>query len=254
MPNFPAIASLIAAPIIGSFLGTVILRSARDESFATGRSHCETCSRTLTALELVPIVSFVLQRGRCRGCGARIGTFHLYVELAAILVPATALLAGADDAMLVASCLLGWILLALSWIDVLVFRLPDALTLPLILAGVGECLWLEPDALVGRTLGAAAGYTAFRLLAWSYRLLRGRDGLGEGDAKLLAAGGAWLGVSALPDIVIAAAVSGLLCAGIIRLTGRRLDSTSMLPFGPFLAAGIWLLWLSRTAAMLEQLG
>ena len=254
MPDSVSNAALLAAPIIGSFLGVVILRTVRDEGFASGRSHCESCSRALAFYELIPIVSFVLQRGRCRGCGARIGFFHVYVELLAILVPGMALLTGADDAPLLASCVLGWVLLALGWIDVLSFRLPDFLTLPLILAGLAECLWLEPEGLVGRTLGAAVGYTSFRLLAWGYRRLRGRDGLGEGDAKLLAAGGAWLGVAALPDIVISAAVSGLVCAGVIRLTGRRLESTSMLPFGPFLAAGIWILWLAGVAGTFQQAG
>ena len=238
-----AAVALVMAPVIGSFLGTVILRCSREEAFVVGRSHCDACSATLRFYELVPIASFLIQRGRCRSCKARISAFHLQVELAAILVPATALLAGVDDFGLVAGCLLGWTLLTLAWIDALTFRLPDALTLPLLLAGLAECFWLEPDALVERALGAAIGYTSFWLLAWIYRAARGRDGLGQGDAKLLGAGGAWLGASLLPDVILAAAVVGLLFAGGLRLSGRRIDGSTMLPFGPCIAAGIWMLWL-----------
>ena len=237
------VGAILAAPIIGSFLGTVILRTAREEPFVGGRSHCDACGKTLRFYELIPIASFLVQRGRCRACAARISSFHLMVELAAILVPASALLAGVDDLGLAAGCLLGWTLLTLAWIDALTFRLPDALTLPLLLAGLAECLWLEPQALTGRALGAAIGYTAFWLLAWIYRVVRGRDGLGQGDAKLLGAGGAWLGAALLPDVILAAALAGLLFAGALRLSGRRIDGSTMLPLGPCIAAGIWMLWL-----------
>ncbi len=239
-----AVAALVAAPFIGSFLGTVIGRTAAGEGFFGGRSCCEACGRALGPAELIPLVSFALQRGRCRACGAAIRPFHLYIELAALMVPAAALLAGQDGAMLAAGCVLGWALLALAWIDALVMRLPDTLTLPLVLAGLGEALWLDPDALIDRAWGAALGYTAFRLIAWAYLRLRGRDGLGQGDAKLLAAGGAWVGAAMLADVVLAASVAGLLCAGALALGGRRVDGTTRLPFGPFLAAGIWSVWLA----------
>jgi leader peptidase (prepilin peptidase)/N-methyltransferase len=144
-----------------------------------------------------------------------------------------------------ASCLLGWTLLALAWIDALTMRLPDFLTLPLILAGLAECLWLDPEDLTDRALGAALGYTIFRLLAWTYRKLRHRDGLGEGDAKLLAAAGAWAGASMLADVALAAALSGLAFAATIRLRGAPVDASTRLAFGPFLAAAIWLVWLAR---------
>jgi len=238
-----AAVALVAAPVIGSFLGTLISRTAAGEGFVAGRSRCEACGHTLGPSELVPLVSFAIQRGRCRACQAPIRRFHLHVELAALLVPATALLAGEDGALLAAGCVLGWTLLALAWIDVLTLRLPDALTLPLVLAGLAEALWLDPEALTDRALGAALGYTAFRLLAWAYRLLRGRDGLGQGDAKLLAAAGAWLGAAMLADVVLVAAVGGLLFAGLLALAGRPVNGSTRLPFGPFLAVGVWSTWL-----------
>jgi leader peptidase (prepilin peptidase)/N-methyltransferase len=237
------VVALLSAPFIGSFLGTVIGRTAAGEGFVAGRSRCEACGHTLGPAELIPLVSFAIQRGRCRACQAPIRRFHLHVELAALLVPATALLAGEDGALLAAGCVLGWILLALAWIDVLTLRLPDTLTLPLVLAGLAEAFLLDPDALTHRALGAALGYTAFHLLAWAYRLLRGRDGLGQGDAKLLAAAGAWVGAAMLADVVLVAAVAGLLFAGLLALAGRRIDGSTRLPFGPFLAAGLWSSWL-----------
>jgi leader peptidase (prepilin peptidase)/N-methyltransferase len=236
-------AVLVAAPFIGSFLGTLITRTASGEDFVRGRSCCEICGHRLGPFELIPLVSFVIQRGRCRACRAPIRPFHLHVELAALVVPVSVLLAGADGALLAAGCVLGWTLLASAWIDVLTMRLPDMLTLPLVLAGLGEALWLDPDALTDRALGAAIGYAAFRLLAWAYFRFRGRDGLGQGDAKLLAAGGAWVGAAMLADVVLMAAVAGLLFAGGMVLMGRRVDGSTRLPFGPFLAAGIWSVWL-----------
>ncbi len=234
---------LLIAPIIGSFLGTVISRTARGESFATGRSHCESCGHTLRPIELIPLASYVALRGRCRACQAPIGRFHLLVELAAIGVAASAIAAGAEGRTLVAGCVLGWMLLALAWIDALTLRLPDFLSLPLILAGLGDALLEDPGALTDRALGAAVGYTMFRVLAWAYRYFRQRDGLGEGDAKLLAAAGAWLGVALLAATVLIAAVSALLYAGLLAVSGRVVDGSTRLPFGPFLALGLWGGWL-----------
>jgi leader peptidase (prepilin peptidase)/N-methyltransferase len=117
--------------------------------------------------------------------------------------------------------------------------LPDFLTLPLILGGLAEAAVLEPDALTARALGAAIGYSLFCLLAYAYLRLRGREGLGMGDAKLVAAGGAWVGVWALPDLVLVG--SGL--ALVYMLRKLRVDRSQIVPFGPFLAAAIWLLWL-----------
>jgi leader peptidase (prepilin peptidase)/N-methyltransferase len=241
-----AAVALVAAPVIGSFLGTMVGRTAAGQGFVGGRSCCETCRHRLGPAELIPLVSYAIQRGRCRACGAPIRPFHLYIELAALLVPAAALLADEDGATLAAGCVLGWALLALGWIDSLTLRLPDALTMPLVLAGLAEALWLEPEAMTDRAWGAAIGYVSFRALAWGYRLLRGREGLGQGDAKLLAAAGAWVGAGMLAYVVLGAALAGLLFAGAMVLAGRRIDGSTRLPFGPFLAAGIWSVWLMTT--------
>ncbi len=228
-----------AAPFVGSFCGVLIRRLPAGRGVVGGRSACEACGHALGVRDLVPVASFLALRGRCRFCGAPIGWDTLAVELAAMAVAGWAVLAGLDGAVLWASCVLGWTLLTLAWIDAVCQRLPDVLTLPLILAGLAEAAWLEPEALSARAFGAACGYTAFWAVAWAYRRARGREGLGLGDAKLLAAGGAWVGGWLLGDVVLAAALAGLAWA----LRRGRPDLAARVPFGPFLAGGIWLVWL-----------
>ncbi len=236
---------VVLSPFIGSFLGVVIERLPQRRPIALGRSVCAACEHALGPADLVPLLSFTARRGRCRHCRAPIPRFHLWIELAAIAVSLSAALAVPQDTQsLWAGCLLGWTLLALAWIDAETWCLPDVLTLPLILAGLLATAWLDRDDLTDHALAAALGYSAFRLLNAGYRRLRGRDGLGEGDAKLLAASGAWVGSAALPFAVLAAALGGLAWAGILHLRGTRLTGGLKLPFGPFLALGSWLAWLA----------
>jgi leader peptidase (prepilin peptidase)/N-methyltransferase len=190
-------------------------------------------------------VSYLRQRGRCAGCGAPIQPEHLHIELAALAVAALSALLVLPGPMLWLTCTLGWWLLALAWIDAQSFRLPDVLTLPLLAAGLAEAAWLEPEALLSRAIAAAVAYSTLWLLAFGYRRLRGREGLGLGDAKLLAAGGAWVGVSGLPFVMFLGAILALLYALFLWQRGTPLTRTTRLPFGPFLAVSIWLAWLIR---------
>ena len=143
-------------------------------------------------------------------------------------------------------CMLGWTLLALAWIDWHHMRLPDALTLPLLLLGL-LATWIDaPDEIAASVIGAIAGYAALWFIDFCYRLARGRAGLGLGDAKLLAAGGAWLGWQALPWTVLLASLLGLTLAAAQRARGMELTRETALPFGPSLAAAIWLVRLYGT--------
>jgi leader peptidase (prepilin peptidase)/N-methyltransferase len=234
---------VILAPFIGSFLGVLIRRLPAGQPIALARSACASCGCRLGVIDLVPVVSFVVLRGRCRSCGAPIGVFHLAVELAALAVALWAALTLTEPGWVWASCVLGWTLLALGWIDVEHMMLPDVLTLPLLLAGLGVTLLLDQADIADHALGAVLGYVAFRAIAAGYRAWRGRDGLGGGDAKLLAAAGAWLGWQALPWVVLEASLAGIGAALIARLLGHRISGTTALPFGPFIALGIWLVWL-----------
>jgi leader peptidase (prepilin peptidase) / N-methyltransferase len=245
----PWMLPILVAPFVGSFLGVLIRRLPDSRPVAWGRSACESCGAALAARDLVPLGSFLALRGRCRTCAAPIAGFHPAVELAALGVACAAALAAPDDpARLWIGCGLGWALLALAWIDWEHLLLPDAITLPLAPAGLAAALWLAPEALAAHAVGAALGYGAFRGFAWAYRRLRGREGLGQGDAKLLAAAGAWLGWEALPVVLLLAALVGLALAGALALRRGGLDPGAPLPFGPCLALSFWLCWL-RTGGL-----
>jgi leader peptidase (prepilin peptidase) / N-methyltransferase len=234
---------VVLAPAVGSFLGVLVRRLPEGRPIAAARSACEACGHTLGPLEMIPLVSFAWQRGRCRHCGAAIDAAHPAIELAALAVAAGAALVVPAGIDLWIACTLGWWLLTLAWIDADSFRLPDVLTLPLLLAGLAEAVWRDPDDVAARAAAAALAYGALWALAEGYRRLRGREGLGLGDAKLLAAGGAWLGPAPLPDVLLLAACTALAYAMLLRLRGTRVIGTLKLPFGPFLAGAIWAVWL-----------
>jgi leader peptidase (prepilin peptidase) / N-methyltransferase len=231
-----------AAPLIGSFLGVVILRLPAGETIVWGNSRCEHCRAVLSPRDLVPLVSWLIARGRCRRCGQALGWFYPAVELAALAIAIVAAMVDRGGrAWLDAG--LGWWLLTAGWIDLRTWLLPDVLILPLIVLGLVEAWWLAPGYVVDRAAGALLGYFMLWGIAWLYRRLRGRDGLGLGDAKLLAAAGAWVGAMGLSSVVLIGAVTALIAAGGLMASGMRLDRYSALPFGPFLALGTWLVWL-----------
>lgn len=142
--------------------------------------------------------------------------------------------------LLPASCCLAWALLVLGTVDAIAFRLPDAITLPLTATGL-LVAWAQ-GGMLSSAIGAAAGYGAFAGLAWLYRMLRGRDGLGLGDAKLAAAAGAWLGWAALPVFILVACAGGFVWAAASAMYARR-GLHHPLPFGVPIAMAFWLMWL-----------
>lgn len=233
---------IAVAPLVGSFVGVMIDRLPDGVTVVTGRSQCVHCGVSLTALDLVPLASWLAGRGHCRHCRAWIGWFYPAIELAALGIAVLSLYVDRGSAAWVDAAL-GWWLLTLGWIDWRHAILPDVLTLPLIVLGLAIAGVLEPERLWDPLIGTVCGYGALWGIAWLYRQLRGREGLGLGDAKLLAAAGAWVGVTGLPSVVAGAAVAGLAAAGTMMLAGRRLDRYSALPFGPFLTAATWLVWL-----------
>lgn len=227
------------APSVGSFAAALVERWPAGRPMLFARSQCDSCKRVLRPLELVPIVSYLAQRGRCRGCGAAIPASLPLIECAAMAI-ATLALWRAEGWHLWLGAGFGWALLTLALIDWRHFWLPDALTLPLIAVGLAATAWLMPDRALDHLIAAGIGWLAFTLLAWAYKRWRGRDGMGGGDAKLLAAAGAWLGTAALSNVVLLAALAALLWA----VLTRRAQATTALPFGSFLAAAIWAVWLA----------
>lgn len=236
------IAALIAAPFVGSFLAVLIRRLPAGRDIVWSRSACETCGANIQARDLIPLWSHLRLRGRCRQCAAPIAPQHWRVELAAVGIASWAALI--DPAPLLwLDCAFGWTLLALAWIDWEHMVLPDALTLPLLPAGLAASLWLEPGLATDHALAAAIGYAALRLIAMLYRRFRGREGLGQGDAKLLAAIGAWTGLETLPWVLLGAALAGLAAALLMRLRGQEVQASTAIPFGPCLAFAGWVVRL-----------
>lgn len=236
------IALVAVSPIVGSFLAAAAHRLPDDvRGLLVGRSRCDRCLHPLALRDLVPVLSWIGLGGRCRHCGGPIDRTHPVIELAAIGIALLSVLVG-DPTLAPGTCLLGWWLLLLGAIDRRIGLLPDMLTLPLILAGLLAAL-AEPGGppLADRAIGAAAGYLLFAGLASAYRRLRGKDGLGLGDAKLLAAGGAWLGWQALPWVILIGAGVALL-AVLVFARGPVARDTAI-AFGPWLALGIWLMRL-----------
>jgi len=246
--DLAATALLVVAPVIGSFLGVLVRRLPEGRAVAWSRSHCEACGARLRLRDLVPIVSWLAARGHCRYCGQEVGLFYPGIEFAALLIALISL--GVDSLPWVwLDCLLGWWLLVLCWIDVDHWLLPDLLTLPLLVLGLLAAAVFDPELLFDRALGAALGYVALRAVALAYRVIRHREGLGAGDAKLLGAGGAWVGASVLPQVILAASLAALAAVAVLRLRGVRLGRQSALPFGPFIGLAIWGVWLSLPRAL-----
>lgn len=237
--------ALLSAPFVGSFLGTVVERLPEGRPLVFTRSSCPHCGQRLGVRELVPILSWLIQRGACRRCGASLGLFYPVIELAALVVVLSVAVAMKDAplSIWIASLGFGWTLLALAWIDARHYFLPDLLTLPLIPLGLLVSWRVNPDSLGEHVIGAAVGYVSFAAIAFLYRRVRGREGIGGGDAKLMAAAGAWVSWSGLPSVILVASLSGLILALVQAVRGDRLTGEKKLAFGPHLSLGLWIVWL-----------
>ena len=233
---------LVFGAVVGSFLATILLRWPRDESAVAGRSRCDRCGAALGPADLVPVLSYAALRGRCRACKARIDPRHLIVELSAAMVGLVALVAHPLPLAAI-TLLLGLWLLLVAMLDVEHQWLPDILTLPLVPLGLAAAWAGFGPPLLDRLAGAAIGWAVLAAMAFAYRRLRGREGLGGGDPKLLAGIGAWLGALQLPYILLGAGLLGLAAALMMRLRGEEIGPTSRLPLGALMAVAAWPVWL-----------
>lgn len=198
-------------------------------------SHCPHCRHTLTAGENIPLLSWLLQRGKCRHCRGSVSPRYPLLELATALL--TALVAARFGFTLQTLALLPfvWTLIVLAMIDYDHQLLPDDLTLPLLWGGLlvnTQSLLTPLDSAVW---GAIAGYLALWTIYWLFKLLTGREGMGHGDFKLLAALGAWLGWQALPPLILLSSLTGAVI-GLALMVGKGHARDVPIPFGPFLAA------------------
>lgn len=205
------------------------------------RSRCPQCDAPISAWQNIPVFSWLVLRGRCAACNARISTRYPAVEVLTALVSLTvvAVFGYTWDAMF--ALLFSWLLIAMALIDFDTRLLPDNLTLPLLWLGL---LFNSSSGFVdlqSAVIGAAAGYLILWSIYWGFKLLTGKEGMGYGDFKLLAALGAWLGWQALPMVILISSVVGILLGGTVLLIRK---SREPIPFGPFLAIAGWvaLVW------------
>jgi len=201
-------------------------------------SHCPACNTPVTGWQRLPLLGWLLLRGRCRACEAAIGWRYPAIELlTCALFAACAWRFGATP-LAISAMGLSATLVALAWIDFESTLLPDALTQPLLWAGLLVNLFDAYASLQMAVVGAVAGYVFLWVIFHVFRLLTGREGMGYGDFKLLAALGAWFGVEALPTLLLSASLLGVLIGGALTLSGRA-GRGQPLPFGPYLAlAGV----------------
>ncbi len=223
-------------------------------NLAVPRSRCPACGHVLRWSENVPLLGWVLLRGRCTACGTRIPLRYPAVEaLTGLLFAAIAWRFGPQPATLM-WCAVAAFLVTLSAIDWDTTLLPDDLTQPLLWAGLVAAAvgWsgLRPEAAL---TGAVAGYLALWSVYWLFKLATGKEGMGHGDFKLLAALGAWLGWQALLPIVLMASVLGALVGLVMKLNGQ-LREGRYVPFGPFLAGGGLVVLLAGTERVLALMG
>jgi len=222
------------------------------------RSACPHCRASITALQNIPLLSWLALRGRCANCGKPISVRYPLLEmLTGVLTAAVAWRFGFGWAS-VAGIILTWFLIAMTFIDIDHQLLPDTLTLPLLWIGLFFSLWGPqtpapiPVDLRSSLIGAMAGYVSLWSVYHLFRLVTGKEGMGYGDFKLLAALGAWLGWKMLLPIILIAAVTGAI-VGIIVLTLRRQNRATPIAFGPFLAAAGWLILMCGPQLVAEYL-
>ena len=255
----------VLGALIGSFLNVVIYRlpvmmerdwhrqcaelsgaaPAEHESFnlVSPRSRCRQCGHGIAAWQNIPIVSYVILRGRCRACKTPIGLRYPMVELLTALLSLAVAWRFGVSMQTVAALVLTWGLIAASFIDFDHQLLPDDITLPLLWLGLAVNLAGMFTALPHAVIGAIAGYLFLWLVFHGFKLLTGKEGMGYGDFKLFALAGAWLGWQSLPLVILLASVAGAVIGlSAIGFLGR--DRKLPMPFGPFLAIAIWiaLLW------------
>mmetsp|Transcript_316 Transcript_316/g.872 ORF Transcript_316/g.872 Transcript_316/m.872 type:complete len:243 (+) Transcript_316:18-746(+) len=233
---FTGVAAVIGA-CVGSFIALCADRIPKGEDVVSARSRCRSCGTALQALDLIPVLSFARTSGTCRTCGATIPPSLLYLEIGAAGLGALAVLAGGSPVHMALSALMLWLLLALAAVDWVALRLPDAFT-----AALAVVVILRAPDLVTALIGAAIGAGAFLLIRWSYGVLRGREGLGLGDVKLMVGLGAATGPWDMPLLVLIGA--GLALLGAV-LTGRKgLAKDHPLPFGTALCTSAAILWVA----------
>jgi leader peptidase (prepilin peptidase)/N-methyltransferase len=243
---WPVALGLLGA-IVGSFIAALVIRWPARRSVLRGRSTCDACARVLAPFDLVPLVSAMVLRGRCRNCHAPIDPRHWQIELTALLIGGIAGMSVAGP-MAIAGALFGWLLLALAALDVTAFWLPDRLTVALAVTGIAAGLLGVPPTLGDRLIGGGAGFAALWAIARGYRRIRHREGMGGGDPKLFGAIGLWIGWRLLPMVLVLACLVGLDVVALRLIRGNVIRGDDRLPLGALLAIAAYPIWIVMIAS------
>jgi leader peptidase (prepilin peptidase)/N-methyltransferase len=254
---------VIVGLLVGSFLNVVIHRlplmmerewksecrlileldqtQAPKETFnlAYPNSHCPNCNATIGALENIPVLSYLVLGGKCKHCKEPISIRYPLVEAATGLISGLVAIKFGLQWELLAALVFSWALVALTMIDADTKLLPDQITLPLLWLGLVVNLLGGFTDLESAVLGAVFGYLTLWSVYWAFKIVTGKEGMGYGDFKLLAALGAWLGWQALPGIILLSSLVGAVL-GVAILTLSKQDKQTALPFGPYLAVAGWI--------------
>ncbi len=266
-PSFLYFATILLGLAVGSFLNVVIYRlpvmlerewkaqceellndkEAPDDektfNLITPRSRCPKCDHLITALENIPVISYLLQKGKCTECGTKISPRYPIIETLTAILSLVVVWKFGFSWQAGAGLVLTWSLIALTFIDLDTFLLPDNITLPFLWLGVLISFWGIFVNLNTSVIGAIAGYLSLWLVYWAFKLLLKKEGMGYGDFKLLAMLGAWLGWQSLPLIIILSSLVGAV-VGIAMILFKGHDKNKPIPFGPYLATAGWiaLIW------------
>ncbi|WP_444907513.1 prepilin peptidase [Microbulbifer sp. SSSA008] len=271
--NYPALllsSAFILGLIVGSFLNVVILRlpvmmereykrdfysyfdtkpSAEERkelekpfNLVLPHSHCPKCHVEIKAWQNIPVISYLFLRGKCGSCGTSISKRYPMVELITGILTAIVVWQLGFTWQALAGCFFTWALVALTGIDFDKQLLPDSITLPLLWAGLIINIWGVFASLQDAVIGAIAGYLSLWLVFHIFKIVTGKEGMGAGDFKILAAIGAWFGWQVLPMVILLSAVVGAI-AGISWSIAVRRDRSLPIAFGPYLAGAGWIAML-----------
>jgi leader peptidase (prepilin peptidase)/N-methyltransferase len=255
-PQYFTVVAVVVGLCVGSFLNVVIHRLPRilerqwraecaqlsgtepptEERYdlVLPRSRCPACGHAITARENIPLISYFMLRGRCSSCKTRISARYPLVEALAGLLSGYVAWRFGFSAAALGALLFCWAMVALAFIDLDTFYLPDSITLLLLWTGLVFNVFAVFADLRSAVIGAAAGYLVLWSVFWLYKLATGKDGMGYGDFKLLAAIGAWLGWKALPLVILLSSFVGAII-GISLIVFARHQKHTPIPFGPYLA-------------------
>ncbi|MBT8112872.1 MAG: A24 family peptidase [Gammaproteobacteria bacterium] len=258
--------SFIIGAFIGSFLNVVIHRipvmlerqwksecqellnpetdtpSLPKYNLSVPRSHCPACNHQVKVIENIPIISYLFLKGKCSSCGIKISPQYPFVELLTAILTTFIMLKFGFSIQALGGVIFTWFLIALSGIDIKTQLLPDDLTFPFLWLGIIFNLFTTYTDLTSSVLGAIFGYLTLWSVFHLFKLITGKEGMGYGDFKLLAALGAWLGWQSLPLIILFSSAVGAVI-GIFMIVSKLQERSQPIPFGPYLAVAGWIAML-----------